>query len=194
MRIQPIYVHQEFEPIVQAVSAKLLPKLKAYDSAITAVHYLYGHPLEIINTLGQYESGTTKKFDKYPLVAFFLDMPMKRGTELGIYGEATIHMAIIRDCLDPNQTAAERDVTNFEPVLTPIYLELMEQISLRRDLFQLTAREMIRHESIYRYYWGKQGLWGNNKNIFNDWVDCIEIKDLKLKINSNYCPKPAIIT
>lgn len=190
--LQPIYLHREFTAIVEAVSAKLLPQLKAYDSAITAVHYLFGHPLEIINALGEYEKGVSSKFDKYPLVAFFLDMPMLRGREIGVYGEATVHIAIIRECLNPNQTADERDQTNFIPVLTPIYLELMNQISFRGDLFLLPGREMIPHDPIYRYYWGKQGLNGNERNIFNDWVDCIEIKNLKLKINSNYCPKPAI--
>jgi len=192
VQLQPVYLHKEFKPIVQAVSAKLLPQLKAYDDKITAVHYQYGHPLEIIKTLGQYDQGGTSKFNKYPLVAFFLDMPMDRGADVGIYGEATVHMAIIRSCKDPNHTAEQRDVNNFDPVLTPIYMELMRQIGNRGDIFQIPSATRIRHKVTYRYYWGKQGLFGNETNIFNDWVDCIEIENLKLKINENYCPKPAV--
>lgn len=190
--LQPVYLHDEFKPIVQAVSGKLLTQLKAFDSAITGVHYQYGHPLEIIKTLGQYDQGSTTKFDKYPLVAFFLDMPMQRGGNVGVYGEATVHIAIIRACKNPNHTAEERDVNNFKPILTPIYLELMKQIGYRGDLFQLVSPFQIPHKVTYRYYWGKQGLFGNEANIFNDWVDCIEIENLRLKINENYCPKPAI--
>lgn len=186
--IQPVFLHKEFTPIVAAVSTELLPQLKEYDPAITGVHYQFGHPLEIIKTLGQYDQGVTTPFDKYPLIAFFLDMPIKRGVTPGVYGEGTAHMAIIRQCYNPNQTAAERDQTNFEPVLTPIYLELMKQISLRGDLFMLPGQEMLPHDVIYRYYWGKEGLFGNTANIFNDWVDAIELK-IKLKININYCPR-----
>jgi len=192
MQLQEIYLHEEFIPIVKAVSDKLLPKLQEFDAGITGVHYEYGHPLEIINTLTQYDQGATAKFKKYPLVAFFLDMPMSRGVDVGIYGEATIHMAVIRACDDSNHTAKERDLLNFKPVLTPIYLELMRQIGYRGDLFQLVSPTRIPHRATYRYYWGKQGLFGNEANIFNDWVDCIEIENLRLKINENYCPKPAI--
>ncbi|KIO75578.1 hypothetical protein TH53_19765 [Pedobacter lusitanus] len=190
--IQPIYLHRDpFPDIVAEVSRKLLPQLKAYDEAITGIHYHFGHPLEIVNTLGKYEVGTSSKFDKYPLVAFFLDTTVQRGKSPGIYGEFNVHMAIIRECLDPNQTADERDKTNFIPVLTPIYLELMHQISLRGDVFQLPGQEMIPHDVTNRYYWGKSGLWGNEGNIFNDWVDCIEL-NIKLKVFINYCPKQVV--
>lgn len=188
--IQPIFLHREFKAIVQAVSDKLTPKLKLNDDVITGVHYQFGHPLEIINTLGEFTKGATSRFDKYPLVAFFLDSTVTRG-EIGLYGEQEINMAIIRMCKDPNQTADERDQFNFIPILTPIYLELLNQIGLS-PVFSLQSSETIPHKMTNRYYWGRSGLWGNEKNIFNDWVDAIEINNMRLKINSNYCPKPAV--
>lgn len=189
--LQPVYLHREFATIVKAVSDKLTPSLKAVDPVITGVHYQFGHPLEIINTLGEFTKGETARFDKYPLVAFFLDSTVKRG-EIGLYGEQEINMAIIRACKDPNQTASQRDDFNFIPVLTPIYLELLNQISYRGDLFNIGTPETIEHNMTNRYYWGRKGLWGNEKNIFNDWVDAIEINNMKLKININYCPKPTV--
>jgi len=190
--MQPIFLHREFRPIVQAVSAKMLPALIDFDPMITGVHYMFGHPLEIINELAQYDRGDSTKYQKYPLVAFFLDTTIDRNVDPMFYGEATVHMAIIRTCNDPNQTADQRDQTNFIPVLTPIYMELFNQIAYRGDLFTISNPESIPHTYTNRYYWGKSGLWGNEGNIFNDWVDCIEIENLKLKINSNYCPKPAV--
>lgn len=190
--LQAIYLHREFESIVAAVSAKLTPQLQLVDDKITGVHYQYGHPLEIINTIGMLDEGKTSKYKRYPLVAFFLDSKIKRGSEVGIYGEQTVNMAIIRACKDANQNAKERDEFNFIPVLTPIYIELMEQIAFRGDLLKVISAESIEHEATNRYYWGKEGLFGNDGNIFNDWVDAIEINNMKLKINIDYCPKPAV--
>lgn len=187
--LQPIYLHKEFTEIVAKVSDNLTPQLKEIDANITAVHYQYGHPLEVIKTLGNFDNGVSSKFDKYPLVMFFLDSSVNRTNEIGIYGEQEVNIAIIRACKDPNQTAKERDTFNFEPILTPIYMELMTQISLRGDLF---SNIDYPHKMTNRYYWGRSGLFGNDKNIFNDWVDAIEINNLKLKILSTYCPKPAI--
>lgn len=190
--MQPVYLHREFKAIVQAVSDKLTPKLQLVDSKITGVHYQFGHPLEIIKTIGQFDQGKTSKYDKYPLVAFFLDSEVDRSNGQ-YYGEQTVNMAIIRTCKDPNQTADQRDQFNFIPVLTPIYMELLNQISLRGDLFQFTLPgRMIPHKYVNRYYWGKIELFGNKGNIFNDWVDAIEINNMKLKININYCPKPVV--
>lgn len=189
--LQQIYLHREFEAIVSAVSAKLTPSLKLVDVNITGVHYQYGHPLEIIKTIKHFDEGVASKFKKYPLVAFFLDSTISRG-ELGFYGEQEINLAIIRACKDANQTAKQRDELNFIPVLTPIYLALMEEIALRGDLLKVQSAEQIPHRVTNRYYWGKDGLFGNDANIFNDWVDAIEINNMRLKINLDYCPKPAV--
>lgn len=188
MEVQPIFIQDVLEPIVAKVSEKLLPKLKVFDKNITAVHYDYGHPLEIIETLSQKSGPDLYIYQKYPLVALFLDADLRRGRKPGVYGEYTLHMAIIRGT-DPNYKAKQRDDYNFKPVLMPIYLEFMKQIQYS-GLF--LSGGQISHDPINRYYWGKQGLYGNDGNIFNDHVDCIEIKNLKLELSINYCPKPAV--
>lgn len=189
--IQPFYLHREFATIVKAVSDRLIDQLQAYDEFITAVHYQYGHPLEIINTISEYTKGETAKFDKYPIVAFFLDSTVDR-TDPQFYGEQSINLAIIRGNENSDHTAAQRDEFNFIPVLMPIYMALLDEIRLRGDLFSGVSRTDIPHRVTNRYYWGKSGLYGNDKNIFNDWVDAIEINNLKLKINKSYCPKPVV--
>lgn len=189
--LQPIFLHREFEAIVAKVSDKILTQLQAKNDTITAVHYLYGHPLEIVNTLTELDSGGSTVYDKYPLVAFFLDSKMSR-KDRTMFGSQRVHLAIINECFDAtgNEVAKERDTNNFIPVLSPIYMELIRQIALRGDLFVGVGGESsILHDVTFRYYWGKNGLWGNDKNIFNDRVDAIEIEDLELKINLNYCPR-----
>lgn len=193
MMAREIYLEDEFKPIVAKVSEVLTPQLKAYsDGLITGVHYQFGHPLEIIETLKQNQEGNMAAFDRYPLVAFFLDdTSVERGLKPGIYGEHSLHLAIIAASM-PDWKAEERKERNFKPVLGPIYRELFNQIGSRGDLFHVGNVEMIPHKPIRRYYWGREGLWGNEGNIFNDAVDCIEIIGLKLKTDINYCPKPAV--
>jgi hypothetical protein len=187
MKLQPVFLHRDFEAIVQKVSDNLIDQLQEFDSTITAVHYLYGHPLEIINTIGQYDQGKTTQYDKYPVVAFFLDSEIDRNDPT-IYGEQTVNLAIIRDCFDAagNEVAKERDTNNFIPVLMPIYIELMEQIKLSG---LNSGYGIPLHRMTSRYYWGRNGLFKNDANIFNDRVDAIEINDLRIKIDLNYCPK-----
>lgn len=190
MEVQPVFIQDILEPIVAKVSAKLLPSLQAFKPDITAVHYDYGHPIEIIETLAQKSQTGEFVYNKYPLIALFLDAGLQRGREIGVYGEFTLHIAIINGT-QAEYKAKQRDDENFKPVLMPIYLEFMNQIK-KSGRFFITSADLIPHEPINRYYWGKQGLYGNEGNIFNDYVDCIEIKNLKLKVNINYCPKPAI--
>jgi len=190
MNLQPIFIQDVLKPIVDKVSANLLPQLQQADEMITGVHYQYGHPLEIVNTLGQFTQGETSRYNKYPLIALFLDTTEDVGRDKGVYAEYNLHLAIIRACKSPNQVAKERDDFNFKPVLIPIYLELMKQMKYSGVFTGFTDK--IPHRKTNRYYWGKEGLFGNEGNIFNDWVDCVEIENLKVKIVDNYCPPKAV--
>lgn len=188
---QPVFIQDILEPIVAKVSTKLLPSLQAIDPTITAVHYDYGHPLEIIETLSQKTAaGGDFVYTKYPLIALFLDAGLQRGRKIGVYGKFRLHMAIIKGT-NPNYKAKQRDDNNFKPFLVPIYLELLSQLKASKA-FSILDESLIIHDPIYRYYWGRKGLYGNEGNIFNDHVDCIELNNLELELNINYCPKPAI--
>jgi len=190
MSLQAIYLEDEFADIVSKVSAKLTAQLKIKDPNITGVHYEFGHPLEIIETLTQ-KSETDWRYTKYPVVCLFLDIKERRGVEVGMYGEARLNLAIITGT-DKTFKAAKRLTETMKPILMPIYMELMNEIALRGDLFRIQSVESIPHEMTKRYYWGRDGLFGKEGNIFGDYVDAIEINNLELNYNLNYCPKPAV--
>lgn len=191
MEQQLIFIQDILRPIVSKVSEKLLPSLKAFDPGITAVHYDYGHLLEIVETLSQKTTaGGDFAYKKYPLVALLLDVPEEHGREIGVYAKYRLHIIIARGT-KPTFKAPERDEYNFRPVLMPIYLEFIRQLKASKA-FSILDEYSIPNEKINRYYWGRDGLAGKEGNVFNDWVDCIEIKNLELKLNINYCPQPAI--
>lgn len=177
----PRYIVDEFADIASKVSTKLLATLQTFDANITGVHYLHGHPIEIIETLAERDKSGTFRFKKYPLIALFQDFPEEMG-QIGYNGEARLHLIIAR-ATQATYKAPDRYTKNFKPVLYPVYLELMKQIHYSKA-FQTISETQIRHTKIDRLYWGKEGLYANEGNVFNDKIDCIEIKDLRLLTNT----------
>jgi hypothetical protein len=58
-------------------------------------------------------------------------------------------------------------------------VELAQSVSVSSTLDRL---DLFEHQKYDRLYWGKQGLYGNSGNIFNDFIDAIEINELKFEI------------
>ena len=87
---KPIVKVDLFRDIVAAVSSKLSPLLQEYDPVITGVHYLHGHPMEIIETLADYSKGSTTKYDRFPLIALFQDFPEQMGSAPGFYSHSAL--------------------------------------------------------------------------------------------------------
>jgi len=181
----PFVVVDVFGGIVSKVSEILLPTLREFDDKIEAVNYLYGHPIEIIETLGQRDKSSTFQFKKYPLVALFQDFPERHGNVIGLDSTVTLNIIIARATL-ATYKADERYTNNFKPVLYPIYQELLQQISLSKTFLNYGANS-LGHTKYDRLYWGRDGLYKNDRNVFNDFLDCIEIKGLQLKLNLKNC-------
>lgn len=182
---KPIYIVDIFKDIVSQVSNNLTPGLRMLDNKITSVHYQHGHPLEIIETLAQRDKTNRLKFDKYPLIALFQDFPETISEVDGAPNEVTLHLIIARSTR-ADYKSGERYDHNFKPFLYPIYHELLKQIYLSGK-FLVYDSSKIRHTKIDRLYWGKEGLYNNKGNIFNDFLDVIEIRNLKLKTFLKIC-------
>ena len=137
------------------------------------IFYDYGHPIEIINNLAAKTNGG-KHSDKYPMIALFLDADETENLN-NVKREATINLVIVAES-NQNFSATERTTEVFNLVLIPIFEALKKN---------LTFGTVIRANEIdfnFRYSWGKTGVYGNTANIFNDFVDAIEIKNLKIEI------------
>ena len=150
-------------------------------AGISALHYEHGHPLEIIKTLQAMTADPASQAGKFPLLALFQDYEEKRGTKMGMY-DVSLHL-IIATLTDPNYMAADRMTSTFIPVLYPIYDGLMDAIA-RSGYFRQTTKDLISHSKTDRMYWGKSGLYGNEGNVFNDYIDAIEIQNLQLTIQT----------
>jgi hypothetical protein len=176
-----IKIVEIFKNIVERVGNNVVPILQKTDSSITEIKYKHGHPLEIIESLGQEDKAPSLRLGKYPLIALFQDFPERKGVKIGVESEVVLHIIIAKGT-DPNYKASDRYKHNFNPFLYPIYEELLEQI-YREPAFRVYSANLIDHMKYDRLYWGRGGLMGNDRNVFNDWLDCIELKNLRLKVN-----------
>lgn len=180
--------------VVQAVSTAILSdiqaaelavvkltKPEATESNIVAINYQYGHLREIIETMKQYEQSPELRYEKYPLIALFLDIPEQYGASGGYPGDCRLRMAL---CYGTSTTlkASERYAQVMKPILLPLYDELIKQIEACREFVTMGQ---VEHTMVERPYWGRGGLEDHEGNVFADAVDAIEITDLQLTINFN---------
>lgn len=166
--------------VVSKVSTDLLSQLQTYDSTITGVHFMDGHPLEIINRLVKREQNGMQ-YDKYPLVCLFHDFPKSEFADKTI--EASLHLAICR-WTDPNLIAPERYEKNFKPVLYPIHKKFMDRLIHHESFLGYAPKKNIYYD---RLFWGSDKLVKGQANVFNDYLDAIEITNLTIKLNTLVC-------
>lgn len=172
----PVYIVEHMAEVVAKVNTKLLPKLGK------EIYYMYGHPLELVNRLSEMTQSPVHGNKKYPIVLLFTDIPIVKD-KVGYYGDARLQI-VIANITEPDYDAPKRLETNFKPILQPIKVELLEQLSRHR---QFTHEGELQYTEIERYYWGKAGLYGNTGNIFNDFLDCIELQDVLITVKNFIC-------
>jgi hypothetical protein len=148
-----------------------------------APFYMYGHPVEIVNELQKKSKHPTGKINKFPLIALFQDFEERRGENQANEGEVSLNL-IIATYTKAEYLSSQRYQVNFKPILIPIYELLLDEI-VKSMYFNDISFGLIPHTKTDRVYWGKQGLYGSEGNIFNDRIDAIEITDLNLKIKNH---------
>lgn len=147
-----------------------------------SLNYMHGHPKEITDSLTEMTRNPTAAAGKYPLVALFQDFEEDKS---GDFIKVKLQM-IIAVLTKNTMKAPERYDASFRPYLYPIYNELIQVIA-RSGYFNESTVKQVKHIKIDRLFWGRNGLYGNQGNIFNDFIDCIEIKDLTLNVKQQKC-------
>lgn len=174
-----LYIVDIIESVVDAVREDYTPPA-GYDS--DSPFYMYGHPMEIIETLSQKDKHSTLKYKRYPLIALFQDFEEEKGDNQAINTRVRLNM-VIAVSTKREYKSSERYTNTFKTILYPLYNLFMEKFAAS-NYFQ-TSEGIIAHTKIDRVFWGKTGLYGNEANIFNDYLDAIELRNLELSIYNN---------
>jgi len=188
-----IYVIDIIQKVVQDITPDVLPIIQQREtdalnipSLIQTINFQPGGSVdELIQTLAQDDKSESMKMLKYPLVWLVQDFPETQGMQPGFYAETTLNIVIA------HQTTATYKITDrykyvFKPVLYPIYGALMEGLAAS-DMINQNDPQIIQRVKWDRAYWGRKTVGGNDGNKLNDYVDAIDITNLKLTILNNNC-------
>lgn len=161
------------KPIPEIISDIVANVREEYDTAENEKPYfLHGHPLEIVQILSKKTSSRNFKFKKYPLIALFQDF---NESISGDIRTASLNIVICTNTKNDYE-ASERYQDTFLNELYPIFDLFMKHF--KRSPYIQTLPGNLSYTKIDRLYWGRTGLYGNEGNIFNDFIDAIEIQNL----------------
>lgn len=146
--------------------------------------YRYGHRVEIAKLLDEQNRKTgAEKVKKYPLIALRLDT--EETISDGIW-HFNLNIAIV-EWTDKNYDAAQRYENVYKPVLYPLYERFMEALKQSGLFFWDNMAAYPPHTKIDRLYYGTIGSEGNQKRVFSDPLDAIEIQNLRLNQTLKNC-------
>ena len=144
-------------------------------------YFKYGHLTEITTMLSEKDKSENYQYQKYPLIVLLLDIPEKKGINPIIYSEISVRIWI---CTPTRKeyTSELRTANSFKLVLQPIYDLLMQKI-ISSGYFNYDKMVGIPHIKTDRYFWGTDN---GTTNVFNDFIDAIDIENMELKIKKQF--------
>jgi len=143
-----------------------------------APYYMHGHPIEIVKILSEKDRSQTFKYQKYPLIMLIQDF---KETVFTSGSEANLNF-ILANITRSEYVATDRYTNNFKPILYPLESQFRRALKMSGFTQLLNPDEI---EETDKLYWGKEGLYGNEGNIFNDCIDAIEMKNVNVRFKNN---------
>lgn len=143
--------------------------------------YDYGTTIEVVNRLKRKTESPEWEYKKYPLIWYVIDGSVKESVENNKSAVRTVSNCSLIICTQTlsELTSEERYAQNFIPVLRPIYEAFFFQLK-KSNL--LKSSNYFNHTCYENLFWGKEGLYGHQGNIFDDRLDAIIIDNLELSI------------
>lgn len=146
------------------------------------VYFEYGHYRDVVKRLDQKEGAILEDTrTKYPLIYMVTDFEEKRTDNTSYYCELPSLQFIVAMGTDNNYTMDERRDKTYLPRLYPVYAEFLKQLSKTKAL-GYPNEGTLTHTKIDRSYWA--GDEGQNANMFNDYIDAIQIKGMNLRVKA----------
>lgn len=172
-----------------AIAARVDARLFARTTDPFHVWFDYGRYIEITRRLTEKEGGTTTASQKFPLIWLVIPFDEDYGKTDQVC-ELTNLQIIIATTTKLDSTTPGRFADNFVPRLFPIYEELINQIKISGFFSEIGYD--VPHKKINQPYWdGKDGA--QQANMFNDVIDAIQLKNIRLTVNETTCERFRLI-
>lgn len=156
-------------------------------SFTTPVYFDYGHYMEITNRLKSKEKSINAKGQTYPLIWLVMDFEQQTTTDASIDWKLPLVQIIIAATTKKDSTTPQRMEDNFQPLLLPVYDILMKAFRRSKTFFTLAPADP-QHSFWLRPYWDGADNTGKGGNLFDDFIDAIQIKIRDQVIKSNCSP------
>ena len=148
---------------------------------IPGVFYDYGTTLEVANRLRTKTDSDNYYDKKYPLIWYVIGDSVEEEIDSK---KATPRRVLSNSIIICTETAAEysskeRYANVIKPILRPLYDSFISKIKLNPSLRSLNG---FKHKYYENLFWGRNGLYSHDGNIFNDKIDAIIIDSLDLLI------------
>lgn len=145
-------------------------------------YFYIGHRKDINNQFKIKDRRSTKD-KKYPAIVLSLDTEAEAENGFFLYSPTVWLLALSKDAY----TTEQRFTEVFEPVLFPLYKSFIQSL-VKSPVFQWSGEQSApAHSMVDRYYVGTPGSEGNKNKLFDDPLDAVEIRDLKINISIKYC-------
>lgn len=143
--------------------------------------YEYGTALEVVNTLSLKTESSEHYDKKYPLIWFLIKDSIRQEVGFKRANHRMVSGVTIIFCTETSAdyVASERFENTFIPVLRPLYDSFVHYL---KKSTQVTSKNGFQHNYYENLFWGRDGLYGHEGNIFNDRLDAIIVDNLDLFI------------
>lgn len=188
----PINLPKLFGQLVAQVNVNVMPQINAWHTnqgipSAMSLHYLHGTWIHIVERLAQMAADPFHKNNRFPLIGFIQDYKeVYRKDEINTKIEDL--RIIIVNLTDRNYHSEDRYIINYEPILFPIYAELMA-VMQASNLFTGYKTPHIPHTRIDHLHWGREAYYGHEKYELGEYIDGIELTDLELCLHTQNCLK-----
>lgn len=168
--------------VVDEVRESILATLQEYDPTIQTINYMYGNWKELSERMIEYSQNEVERFKKFPCILLIEDAAIdRRNTDY--FGIADNVRIVIANHTKKEYKSEQRETINFEPILYPMYYELLYQMTQHAAIVMQNDRSLP-HLMIPRKYWGVDD---NTANALGDYIDAIEMANIRLTLNWYYC-------
>lgn len=113
-----------------------------------------------------------------------MDFEEDKGKNMDVYSTTSLSL-VFAVATEPKYTEQQRRDISFTPKLLPMYQAFLQALH-EQSSFRMPYPSLIQHKFALRPYWGD----GVNRNLFNDFIDAIEIRNLNLDVKQLNCKPP----
>lgn len=136
--------------------------------------FKYSTPIEFVNELKVLNDAQRYPFFFVNSMLVDYDLQSKNDRVINV-GEIVIATKALS-----KWSSEERDVKSFKPILVPFIERFFERMRFNKQVSIMKEGKVKLH-----YFYGKQGLYGSEGNIFNDSVDAIQLLNFQFRLSNN---------